>query len=54
MTTFTLGADAAWSRWLAGVAVALSEGEGSYRDHPETGRESRGTGELKSTLTSVG
>lgn len=28
VTTFTLGADAAWSCWLAGVAVSLSEGTG--------------------------
>ena len=53
VTTFTLGADAAWARWLAGVAVSLSEGEGGFRDHPGTGQESRGTGELESTLTSV-
>ena len=33
VTTFTLGADAAWSRWLAGVALAYSTGEGGYRDH---------------------
>ena len=53
VTTFTLGADAAWARWLAGVAVSLSEGEGGFRDRPETGDESRGTGALESTLTSV-
>ena len=53
VTTFTVGADAAWARWLAGVAVSLSEGEGGFRDRPETGDESRGTGELESTLTSV-
>ena len=53
VTTFAIGADAAIARWLAGVAVALSEGEGSFRDWPETGRESRGTGELESTLTSL-
>ena len=53
VSTFTLGADAAWERWLAGVAVALSEGEGSFRDRAETDRESRGAGELTSTLTSV-
>ena len=53
VTTFTLGADAAWSRWLAGVAVALSEGTGSYRDHADTDHESRGSGELESSLTSV-
>ena len=53
VTTFTLGADAAWDRWLGGVAVSLSEGEGGFRDHPETDHESRGTGALESTLTSV-
>ena len=53
VTTFTLGGDAAWARWLAGVAVSLSEGEGGFRDHPETDQESRGTGALESTLTSV-
>ena len=53
VTTFTLGADAAWSRWLAGVAVALSEGAGGFRDHATADHESRGSGELSSTLTSV-
>ena len=53
VSTFTLGADAVWARWLAGVAVSLSEGEGGFRDHLETGLESRGAGELESTLTSV-
>ena len=54
VTTFTLGADAAWSRWLAGVAVSLSEGEGGFRDHDDTGDPNhRGTGTLESTLTSV-
>ena len=53
VTTFTLGADAAWARWLAGVAVSLSEGEGGFRDRAETGQESRGTGALENTLTSV-
>ena len=50
VTTFTLGADATWARWLAGVAVSLSEGEGGYRDRAETGH---GTGALESRLTSV-
>ena len=53
VTTFTLGADAAWERWLAGVAVSLSEGAGSFRDHADGDHESRGSGELESTLTSV-
>ena len=56
VTTFTLGADAAWSRWLAGMAVSLSEGEGDFRDHAATGDAAhvhRGTGTLESSLTSV-
>ena len=53
VTTFTLGADAAQEGWLAGVAVSLSEGEGSYRDHADTDHESRGSGELESSLTGV-
>ena len=56
VTTFTLGADAAWDRWLAGVAVSLSEGEGGFRDHDDTGgpnHPDRGSGTLESTLTSV-
>ena len=54
VTTFTLGADAAWSRWLAGVALAHSTGEGGYRDHAaRDGHPDRGSGTLESTLTSV-
>ena len=53
VTTFTLGADAAWSRWLAGVAVSLSEGEGTYRDHERSDHASRGSGKLESSLTGV-
>ena len=53
VTTFTLGADATWSRWLAGIAVSLSEGEGSFRDQARTGDASRGSGTLASTLTAV-
>ena len=56
VTTFTLGGDAAWSRWLAGMAVSLSEGEGAFRDHAATGDAAhvhRGTGTLESSLTSV-
>ena len=48
VTTFTLGADAARGRWLGGVALAHSTGEGGFRDHP-----ARGSGELESTLTGV-
>ena len=53
VTTLTLGADAAWSRWLAGVAVAHSTGDGGFRDHERTDYESRGSGSLSSTLSSV-
>ena len=53
VTTFTLGADVAWSRWLAGVAVSLSEGAGSFRDHETGDHESRGSGSLESSLTGV-
>ena len=54
VTTVTLGADAARARWLAGVAVAMSEGKGGFRDHPaRAGHEDRGSGRLESTLASV-
>ena len=57
VTTFTLGADAAWSRWLAGVALAYSTGEGGYRDHAaqadDPDHPDRDAGTLESTLTSV-
>ena len=47
-TTVTLGADAAWERWLAGAAISLSEGTGGFRDH-----DGRGAGALESALTSI-
>ena len=47
VTTFALGADAARERWLAGVALALSVGEGRYRVRGDGG------GELESSLASV-
>ena len=53
MTTFTLGADAARGRWLGGVALAHSTGEGGFRDHAHTDHDSLGSGRLESTLTSV-
>ena len=56
VTTFTFGADAARGRWLGGVALAHSTGEGGYRDHDDTGDPNhlgQGTGTLESTLTSV-
>ena len=48
VTTGVLGADAAWERWLAGVAVSVSSAEGTY-DYP--GADDRGT--LESSLTGV-
>ena len=48
VTTGIVGADAAWERWLAGVAVSVSEGEGTF-DSP--GADDRGT--LESSLTGV-
>ncbi len=45
-TTVMLGADAAWSRWLAGVALARTTGSGSYRGETDLGT-------LSSTLTAV-
>ena len=56
VTTFTFGADAARGRWLGGVALAHSTGEGGYRDHDDTGdpnHPGRGSGTLESSLTSV-
>ena len=56
VTTFTFGADAARGRWLGGVALAHSTGEGGFRDHDDSGNPNhpgRGTGTLESTLTSV-
>ena len=52
VTTFTLGADAARGRWLGGVALAHSTGEGGFRDHADTD-DGWGSGTLESTLTSV-
>ena len=47
VTTGILGADAAWDRWLAGVALSVSEGEGTF-DQPGVDR-----GTLESRLTAV-
>ena len=46
--TGTLGVDGAWDRWLAGVAVSHSQGDGSF-----TLPEIEGTGELENSLTSL-
>ena len=47
VTTGILGADAEWERWLAGVALSVSEGEGSF-DQPGVD-----SGTVESSLTSV-
>ena len=47
VTTGTLGADAEWERWLAGVALSVSEGKGTF-DQPGVD-----SGTVESTLTSV-
>ena len=47
VTTGILGADAQWERWLAGVALSMSEGEGSF-DQPGVD-----SGTVESSLTSV-
>ena len=53
VTTFTFGADVARERWLGGVALAHSTGEGGFRDRADTAHPGRGSGELESTLTGV-
>ena len=47
VATGILGADAEWNRLLAGVAVSVSDGEGTF-DQP--GMDS---GTIESTLTTV-
>ena len=46
VTTGLLGADAQWERWLAGLALSVSEGKGTFD-------QARDTGTVESTLTSV-
>ena len=54
VTTYMVGADGAWDRWLAGVAVARSSGSGGFADRSVgAGGLGRGSGDLDSTLTSV-
>ena len=48
--TGTLGVDSEWDRWLAGVAVSHSRGDGSFT---MAGTEDRGRGDLDQTLTSI-
>ena len=52
VTTGILGADAAWERWLAGVALSVSEGEGDY-SLGGCAAPSRCRGTLESSLTAV-
>ena len=47
VTTATLGVDGAWRRWLTGVALAYSEGKGSF------GQVEAAGGKVDSTLTSL-
>ncbi len=47
VTTGILGADAEWNRLLAGVAISVSEGEGSF-DQPGVDK-----GTIESTMTTV-
>ena len=52
--TFMLGADVAWSRWLAGAALAHSIGGGGYGDQgAAAGTAGSGGGTLAVTLTSI-
>ena len=57
VTTFTLGADATHGRWLAGLALAHSTGDGTFRDAPgedETGEiGAAAAGTIESTLTTL-
>ncbi len=50
--TGTVGVDGAWDRFLAGVAVAHSRGDGSFTD-TNPGMADRGQGDLEQTLTSI-
>ena len=47
VTTATLGVDGVWEHWLTGVALAYSEGDGSFTQVEATG------GDLASSLTNV-
>ena len=54
VTTGFLGADVAGERWLAGAAVAVSRGEGTFALAGDSARESAfGKGTVETTLTSV-
>ena len=54
VTTGFLGADVSSGRWLAGMAVALSDGEGSFAlSGAAAGESAFDRGEIESSLTSV-
>ena len=53
VVTCTLGVDAEWSRWLTGVAVSVSEGDGDFSTSGTCAAPSRCGGVLESSLTSV-
>ena len=48
--TGTVGVDSEWERWLAGMAVSHSRGDGSYTI---TGTAAQGQGDLENALTSI-
>ena len=50
--TGTVGVDGTWDRWLAGVAVAHSRGEGGYSS-PLPVMAARGPGTVETALTSL-
>ena len=52
VTTALFGADAEWDRWLAGVALSFSDGEGVF-EPGKAASPGKGTGTLDSTLNSV-
>ena len=52
VTTALLGADAEWDRWLAGVALSFSDGEGEF-EPGKAASPGKGTGTLDSTLNSI-
>ena len=55
MLTGTVGVDGEWDRWLTGVAVAHSRGDGSYAAQGKAaqGMAAHGRGAVDQTLTSV-
>ena len=52
VTTAVLGADAEWDRWLAGLALSFSDGEGEF-EPGHAASPGKGSGTLDSTLNSI-